>query len=78
MVIKCQCIEMNQVGKEHLVSKTMRLLSKKTIIYLDSVLPYLLKLLVMKVFSLSQNLCLKVLANVHRTHATFRNTLSMG
>ena len=48
MVIKCYCIEMNQVGKQHLVSKTMRLLSKKTIIYLERVSAYLLKLLVMK------------------------------
>ena len=58
---------MNQVGKQHLVSKTMRLLSKKTIICLESVLPYLLKLLVMKISKLYQNLCLKALANVYRS-----------
>ena len=54
-------------GQATLVSKTMRLLSQKIIIYLRSLLPYLLKLLVIKISSLSQNLCLKTLAKVQQS-----------
>ena len=70
MVITCHRMEMNQVGKQHLVSEIMRLLLKKAIIFLESVLSYLLKLLVMlvmKISSLSQNVCLKALGNIHQS-----------
>ena len=74
MVIKYHCVEMNQEGKQHLILKKMRLSSKKTVIYLESMLPYLLKLLVMEMPSLPQNLHWQTTTEAR---ATFRNTLSM-